>query len=66
MRFRRDARRAAKLQRDVLFEKIRREADSAFGRDHGFDSIRSIEDFRRQLPVTTYEYYRPYVERVKK
>lgn len=64
-RFLANARRAAELQREVLFTKIRREMDSDFGRDHRFDQIRTIEDFRRQIPLADYEYYRPYVERVK-
>ncbi|GAA4436484.1 GH3 auxin-responsive promoter family protein [Bremerella cremea] len=64
-RFRRNAQRAASLQRELLFEKLRREADSDFGREHGLDKIRTVEEFRRQLPLANYEYYRPYVERVK-
>lgn len=63
-RFLASTKRAAALQREVLFEKVRREADSEFGRQHGMDKIRTVEDFRRQLPLTTYEYYRPWVQRV--
>lgn len=64
--FRNNARQAARLQQEVLFTKLRREADSDFGRDHKFSSIRDLRDFRRQVPIATYEYYRPYVDRVKK
>jgi hypothetical protein len=53
-----------KVQREVLFAKLRRAAPSAFGRDHGFDSIRTLEDFRRQVPIAGYDYYWPYIERV--
>lgn len=63
-RFLASTKRAAALQKEVLFEKVRREADSDFGRQHGMDKIRTVEDFRRQLPLTTYEYYRPWVQRV--
>ena len=55
-----------RAQHEVLFSKLRRNAQSAFGRQHGFASIRSVADFRRQLPISTYEDYRPWVERVKK
>jgi len=65
-RFLRDANRATALQQEVLFTKINREMHSDFGREHGLDKIRNIADFRKQLPVASYEYYRPYVERVKK
>ncbi len=46
--------------------KVRRHAESEFGRDHGFSCIRSVDDFRRQVPVADYDYYRPYIERVKR
>jgi len=64
-RFVASARRARHVQLDVLLAKLRRHADSAFGRDHGFAEIRSVADFRRRVPVTDYAYYRPYVERLK-
>lgn len=65
-RFRARARHTQRIQRRVLFEKLHRHADSDLGRDHGFSNIRSIEDFRRQVPLTTYDYYAPYIERVKR
>lgn len=64
-RFLADARRSRDLQHRVLLEKIRRNAESDFGRDHGFSEIRSLADFRCRVPVATFEYYRDYVERVK-
>lgn len=64
-RFQAATRRAAALQEEILLDKIRCNADSDFGRDHHFDRIRSADDFRRQLPVLTYEEHRPYIERVK-
>lgn len=60
------AKRARKTQHEVLWSKLRRNAESDFGRQHGFANIRSLSDFRRQLPISTYEDYRPYVERVKR
>ena len=64
-RFRAAAARCREIQHRVLLEKIRRHADSDFGRVHGFSSIRSVEDFRRHVPLSTYESYRPYIERLK-
>lgn len=63
--FRSMARRAPDVQRQHLMRQIRREQDTGFGRDHHFRSIRSVADFRKQLPITRYEYYQPYIERVK-
>ena len=65
-RFLADAAQCQQVQHARLFEKIRRNRDSDFGRKHGFSSIQSVHDFRRQVPVATYETYRPYAEEVKK
>jgi len=37
---------------------------TAFGRDHRFDTIRSHEDYVRQVPVRDYEELSPYIERM--
>ena len=41
------------------------QADTDFGRDHHFAAIRTVADFRRQLPVAGYEYFEPYIARVR-
>jgi len=65
-RFMRDAQHVTAVQHRVLFQKIRANADSAYGRDFGFGRIRSYDDFARQVPVTVYDDLAPYVERVKR
>ena len=62
-RFLKQARRANEVQTEVLMAKIRRNRDSDFGRKHRFDAIRSVDDFRAALPVSDYEYVRPYIDR---
>ena len=57
----RDAQRGREIQREVMREKLRIVADSDFGRDHHIGSIKSVDDFRRQLPISDYEYFRPYL-----
>lgn len=42
---------------------LEKQADSAFGRYHGFDSIRSPEDFREAIPAMDYEAHRSWIER---
>jgi hypothetical protein len=63
-RFVAETARSFSVQRQVLFHKLRRNADSDFGRRWRLGKIRSLADFRR-LPITTFEDYRPFVERVK-
>ena len=58
-------REAVRVQERVLLAKIARNAASAFGRDHHFDRIHSLRDFKRELPILSYAEHAPYIERVK-
>jgi hypothetical protein len=60
----REAARPLAMQEQVFRHLIRQGADTAFGREHGFDSIRNHSDFVRQVPVRDYEQLRPFVDRV--
>jgi len=57
-------RRTRQVQDALLRELIVRHRETAFGRDHGFDRIRSYEDFAAAVPVGDYETLRPYMRRV--
>ncbi len=63
-RFRADARQSRAIQRRELLQKIKRHGNSDFGRDHGFAEMKSVEDFRRRMPVMTFEDHQPYISRV--
>ncbi len=63
--FSRATRHVLRSQERTLLAKIRRNASSDFGRTFGFQHIRSVEDFRRQVPLMTYEDHLPYIERVR-
>lgn len=54
------------VQTQLLLGILRKQTDTFFGRDHGFASIRSLADYRRQAPIVPYEYVSPYIERVQK
>lgn len=64
-RFMRAVHTATATQEHVLLEKVRRHQGSDFGRQHGFSRIRRPDDFRRQVPIRSYEAFRPYIERLK-
>jgi hypothetical protein len=53
------------VQTDLLLRTLRRQADTGFGRDHRFADIRTVADYRRQVPVAPYEAVEPYIERLK-
>ena len=57
-------RRSAAVQDELLRELIDAHAGTAFGRDHGFDSVRTWRDFTRAVPVRSYDGLRPYMDRV--
>src|SRR6185312_5029365 len=43
------------VQRRTLLKLLRTAQATRFGSDHGFGSIRSVEDFQARVPVRTYE-----------
>jgi hypothetical protein len=52
---------------DALLRRILgAQAETAFGRDHGFAGIHNRDDFRRQVPVLNYEYLEPYIARCRR
>ena len=63
--FRRATQRPREVQEALLRRILARHADTDFGRRHGFAAIRTAADFRRQLPVAGYEYFEPYIARVR-
>ena len=51
----------ARTQERQLQYLLRRAAGTRFGRDHGFDRIRTVRDFQDRVPVRTYEdFWRDY------
>ncbi len=54
------------VQEALLRRVLARQAGTDFGRVHRFSEIRTVADFRRQLPVAGYEYVEPYIDRVRK
>lgn len=51
-------------QEDFVMRLMRENAKTAFGLEHNFKDIHSIDDFRSQMPLTTYGDYIPYIERI--
>ena len=50
-------------QEKKLTEIVARNADTAFGRAHGFARIRGIKDYQERVRAQTYESLQPYIER---
>ncbi|MBI5725324.1 MAG: GH3 auxin-responsive promoter family protein [Planctomycetes bacterium] len=56
--------RTRQVQDELLNRLVRAHAESDFGRDHNFDKIKSWDDFRKAVPVRSYEQFSPYIDRV--
>ncbi len=52
------------LQTARLLALVARARETAFGREHGFADIRSLEDYRARVPIRGYEALEPYLMRM--
>lgn len=53
-------------QREVLFSLIDQAKNTEFGQKHDFQSIKSIEEFQKRVPIHDYDKLKPYVDRLMK
>lgn len=59
-------RKAANVQRKQLRQLLSRGTGTEYGGKYGFGSIRSEDEYRKKVPVISYEDLQPYVERLMK
>lgn len=52
------------VQQRKLLELLQKNKDTIYGKEHGFSEITSLLMFREQVPLTTYEDYLPYIDRI--
>ena len=52
-------------QQDIFNHLIKAAAKTEFGKDHGFENIKSHADFVKQVPIRDYEEFKPYIEKIK-
>ena len=63
VRYRRALRAPGAEQERVLLSCLRRNSDTSFGREHGFDTVRSVADYQARVPPTSYDRMAPLVHR---
>lgn len=51
-------------QQMLLSDVLQKNAQTEFGRQHGFGAINSFEEFRTRVPIRTYDDLRPWLDRV--
>jgi GH3 auxin-responsive promoter len=54
----------AKAQEEVLHRLITEYGRTKYGQQHGAENINNLEDYQKAFPITTYEDYKPLIERV--
>ncbi len=53
-----------KAQEQTLLKYLWRNKDTEYGRKYNFGAIRSIDDYRRAVPINSYETIRAYVDKI--
>src|SRR5215203_18708 len=51
-------------QRALLLRYLRDNAETAFGRQHRFSEIRTVQEFQERVPLVSYSDFEPWIERV--
>ncbi len=52
-------------QQHIFQQLIKTAAKTDFGKDHGFDAIKTHEDYVKRVPIRDYEAFKPYIEKIK-
>nr|XP_054767600.1 uncharacterized protein LOC129274884 [Lytechinus pictus] len=53
-----------RVQGDFLMRVLKENGDTVYGRNFKLKNIWNVEEFRKRHPLTTYEDYKPFIERV--
>lgn len=64
LRFRAALRDPEKHQTSLLLRSLRENAGTAFGRQHRFSEIRTVQQFQERVPLATYSDFAPWIDRV--
>ena len=59
-----DSRKAVILQYRLLTELIKENQNTEYGKKYGFSGIRTVQDFRKKVPLSEYDDYEPYIRRM--
>uniref|UniRef100_A0A8C1ZA27 GH3 domain containing n=1 Tax=Cyprinus carpio TaxID=7962 RepID=A0A8C1ZA27_CYPCA len=61
-----DTRDIHRVQEETLLQRLQKHSDTVYGKHYAFRSIKDTETFQQQHPVTDYNHYEKFVERVAK
>lgn len=55
---------AREKNEELLYRILRRNKDTEYGKRYGFKDIKTVGDFRKKVPVTTFHDYEEYIDRM--
>ena len=53
------------VQNKLLLSLLEKAKNTVFGKEHNFSSIKSYDDFRKSVPIKTYEEFFPYIQKLR-
>ena len=53
------------IQNEVLFQLVKECSNTEWGKKYSFETISSIEDFQKQVPLNDYDSLKPYIDRIR-
>jgi hypothetical protein len=56
---------AVKDQQTIFEGLIKQAAKTEFGKEHGFNEIKSHQDYIKKVPIRDYEQFKPWIEKIK-
>ena len=59
-----NSRRAVAISEELLMKILDDNKDTEYGRKYGFADIRSVDEYRKKVPLSTYDDYEPYIRRM--
>ncbi len=63
-RMEKDSLRGSAVSQDLLMRLVRQNENTEYGKRYGFREIHSYADYAAKVPLSTYEDYEPYIERM--
>ena len=60
-----NSRNILEIQENKLKEILENNKDTLYGKKYNFDKIKTIQDFQKEVPLTKYEDYLSYIEKIK-
>jgi|ADurb_H2B_03_Slu_FD_contig_123_5367_length_2918_multi_13_in_2_out_2_2 hypothetical protein len=57
---------APSVNKQLMLDLVKRNADTEYGQKYHFDQIDSLDAYRNKVPFSTYDDYAPYIERMLK